>query len=258
MYLDDEEKRLKKFEKIAKFNSTLVENMQTLSSMNEYYRWLAGVLRKYVGKRKRVLDVGCANGNLTQFFLDKEFILGMDISQDYLDAVKKRFKDNANFHTALVDASNAEQMLKLKKGNFDMAITMNVLEHIKDDVSAFRNVYSALVPGGRFLIIVPAMSALYAILDYEGGHYRRYDKLEIKRKLRAAGFNIVKVRYLNVPGAIGWYVNYTLLKKRLFSKGTFGLYNKLVPFFRFIENLIEFPFGMSVIAVAEKPHSAKI
>lgn len=246
----NEQERLKKFAKLAKFNSTLVENMETLSRMNKYYWWLSDCLRPYTGKR--IIDVGCANGNLTQFFLDRELVVGMDISEEYLKIIKDRFKDKTNFKTELADASNMRTMSKLKKYRFDTAISMNVFEHIKNDIQAFRNVYNILVPGGRFLIIVPAMNMLYSILDYEGGHYRRYGKLEMKRKLKKAGFKIEKCYYFNLPGATGWFVNYTLLKKRLFDQGTFSLYNKLVPLFRFIESILKFPVGMSVIAVARK------
>jgi SAM-dependent methyltransferase len=135
---------------------------------------------------------------------------------------------------------------------------MNVLEHIKDDQKAINNVYQILEPGAHFLIIVPAMDFLYAILDYEGGHYRRYTKSELSMKLKRAGFQIVKMHYINFPGAVGWYFNYVLLKKKLFAKGTFKLYNSLVPIFRLVESIVKFPFGMSVIAIAKKPNSAHI
>ena len=250
-YKKKEEERFKEFSKFAKFNTTMVENMQTLSAMNNYYNWLADIIKPYAGNR--ILDVGVANGNLSNFFLDKELLLGLDVSQDYLEIVKKRFNGKTNFKTYLSDASNAKTMAPLKKYKFDTAITMNVLEHIKDDQKAMKNVYDVLEPGAHFLIIVPAMNFLYAILDFEGGHFRRYTKTELSSKLKKAGFNIIKMHYINFPGAVGWYLNYVLLKKKLFAKGTFKLYNNLVPVFRATESVIKFPFGMSVIAIAQKP-----
>lgn len=246
----DEELTLEKFSKMAKFNTTMVENMQTLSSMNNYYKWLASVVSPHVGKK--VLDVGCANGNLSQFFLDRSLV-GIDISKDYLKIISERFKNARDFKTHLIDASNPKEMAVLKKYKFDTAITMNVFEHIKDDVSAFKNVFQVLEPGAKFIVIVPAMKQLYAILDYEGGHFRRYNRKDLTSRLKAAGFNIIRSRYINVPGAVGWFINYTLLKKKLFAKGTFGLYNTLVPLFKLTETIVKFPFGMSVIAIAQKP-----
>jgi len=231
----------------------MVENMQTLSAMTNYYNWLADTIIPYSGQR--VLDVGVANGNLSNFFLDKEFLMGLDISEDYLKIVRKRFAGKTNFKTVLADASDTQAMADLKKYKFDTAITMNVLEHIEDDQKAMKNVYQILEPGAHFLIIVPAMNFLYAILDYEGGHFRRYTKTELGSKLRNAGFKIIKMHYINFPGAVGWYFNYVLLKKKLFAKGTFKLYNNLVPIFRAVESIIKFPFGMSVIAIAQKPEN---
>ncbi|MBM3247388.1 class I SAM-dependent methyltransferase [Candidatus Pacearchaeota archaeon] len=249
-----EQKRFLEYSKFANFNTTMVENMQTLSSMTNYYNWLSDIIRPHAGQR--ILDVGVANGNLSNFFLDKDFLMGLDVSQDYLEIVKKRFAGKSNFHTFLSDASDANKMMALKKYKFDTAITMNVLEHIEDDSLAIKNVYNVLEPGAKFLVIVPAMNFLYAILDFEGGHFRRYTKQELGLKLKRAGFKIIKMHYINVAGALGWYLNYVLLKKKLFAKGTFKLYNNLVPLFRVVESIVKFPFGMSVIAIAEKPRNS--
>ena len=241
---------MSQYEHLAKFDTTLVENMSILSSMDNYYQWISSVLRKYAGKR--VLDIGCANGNLTQFFLDKEKIMGVDYSKDYLKQIKKRFKGRKKFASAFFDATDEKQARKLKKNRFDTIVTMNTFEHIKDDVKAMRNAYTILDKGGRFIMFVPAGMWLYSILDYEGGHYRRYTKQELANKLRSAGFVIEDISYMNVPGALGWYVNFVLFKKRIYSPMTFKLYNALVPLFRTIESIIHPPFGLSVVAVGRK------
>ena len=82
---------LSEYKKIAKFDSTLVENMEILSSMDNYYSWVGGVMKKYAGKR--ILDIGCGNGNLSNIFLDKEFVLGADYSKNYIKQINARFKD---------------------------------------------------------------------------------------------------------------------------------------------------------------------
>ena len=52
---------LSAYKKIANFDSTLVENMEILSSTNNYYAWLASLLRKHCGNK--LLEIGCGNGN---------------------------------------------------------------------------------------------------------------------------------------------------------------------------------------------------
>ena len=130
---------------VAKFDSTLVENMSILSAMDNYYLWIASVLRRYAGKR--VLDIGCANGNLTQFFLDKERIMGVDYSKDYLKQIEQRFKGRKNFSSGFFDATDTGQAKKLKNEKFDTIVTMNTFEHIKDGILAFKNAYKILNNG---------------------------------------------------------------------------------------------------------------
>ncbi|PIN88434.1 hypothetical protein COU61_04930 [Candidatus Pacearchaeota archaeon CG10_big_fil_rev_8_21_14_0_10_35_13] len=240
----------KMYEKVAKFDSTLVENMEILSSMDNYYDWITSWMRRFSGKR--ILDLGCGNGNLTNFFRDKELVVGLDYSKDYIKIFDDRFKGVKNFSSALVDATDEKAMLALKKLKFDTVITMNALEHIPNDQPAFDNVYKLLDKGGRFVIVVPAFGFLYSILDYEGGHFRRYTKKEIVLRLKKAGFKVEKIHYMNFAGAAGWWLIHKMMKKRIYSKGTFGLYNSLVPTFKFFENLIKPPVGLSVFAVARK------
>ena len=50
----------------------------------------------------------------------------------------------------------------------------NVLEHIEDDAAAVRRFRSVLPEGGRLVILVPALPALYGSIDEAIGHFRRY------------------------------------------------------------------------------------
>ncbi|MDP4011137.1 MAG: methyltransferase domain-containing protein, partial [Candidatus Roizmanbacteria bacterium] len=59
--------------------------------------------------------------------------------------------------------------------NFDVVMASDVIEHIKDDVLAIKNLWSFVKPGGVMLITVPAHSYLYGKRDEKWGHYRRYD-----------------------------------------------------------------------------------
>ncbi len=244
------EANLKSFEKIAKFDSTLVDNMEILSSMDNYYKWIGSLMRKYAGRK--VLDFGCGNGNLTPMFLDKEIVVGLDYSKNYVKMYSERFKGSKNVKAVLGDATDKKAADELKKYKFDTIITMNTLEHIKNDQLAFNNAYRILEKGGRFIIIVPAMGFLYSILDYEGGHFRRYTVPEIAERVKKAGFKIKRLHYFNLPGALGWYLINVLMKKRIYSQGTFNIYNSLVPLFKAFENVVRPPFGLSVFCVAEK------
>src|SRR5947209_2599289 len=72
----------------------------------------------------------------------------------------------------------------------DTAICFNVLEHVEDDVGALVNMRHILTPGGRLLLIVPALSWIFGTVDRSLGHYRRYTPAVLRARMAAAGFEI--------------------------------------------------------------------
>ena len=48
---------------------------------------------------------------------------------------------------------------------------------------------------------------LYATMDAEAGHHRRYRRRELEEKLVAAGFAIEELRFFNAVGFAGWLAN---------------------------------------------------
>ena len=76
-----------------------------------------------------------------------------------------------------------------------------------------------LRPGGRIVLIVPALQRLYGTLDEHLHHVRRYEKAELEEKVRGAGFVLEDVRFLNRPGILGWWVNGRLLRRRVLPDG---------------------------------------
>ena len=96
------------------------------------------------------------------------------------------------------------------------------------------------------------MKGLYSLLDFLIGHFRRYSLGELKKIVSEEGFTIVKARYINLPGAAGWFVTHKLFRRRAFPEGQFRLFNFLAPLFRAVESVITFPFGMSIVLIAEK------
>jgi hypothetical protein len=79
-----------------------------------------------------------------------------------------------------------------------------VLEHIEDDETTLAQIREILRPGGKLVLLVPAMPQLYGTLDRALHHFRRYSAEEVGRKLGAAGFAVDNTRFLNRPGVFGW------------------------------------------------------
>jgi hypothetical protein len=115
-----------------------------------------------------------------------------------------------------------------------------------------RHYYELLPPGGRLILLVPALKLIYNHLDRGLGHFRRYERKELMQKLTRRGFKICELKYFNFFGILGWFVNGALLRKSLLPTGQVRIFNRMVPLFMKIEKIIPKWVGQSLIAVGEK------
>ncbi len=135
---------------------------------------------------------------------------------------------------------------------WDALVSVNVLEHIQDDEQELQ-CYAGLLNArrGALCLFVPAGPEIYAPIDEDFGHFRRYSRVELRRKLTEAGFDIVRLDYFNFAGYFAWWLNFRLLKKHCFRRGAVRLYDRLIfPAVHALESRIARPpFGQSLIAV---------
>jgi SAM-dependent methyltransferase len=223
------------------------ETLRTFALTHNYNLWVVGLLTPYAGKR--ILEIGCGIGNLTLYFQHLGDLSCIDVSELYLGHMRIDFP-GVSFYR--YDAAG-DEMLALRDQRFDTVICVNVLEHIRDDERAVRNVYDILDPGGRFLVYVPALQCLYSSLDRNVDHYRRYGKRQLEMLLRKSGFQIDRLAYSNLIGTLGWFLNGKIQRKRQLSIWQTILFDKFVPLVERLERHIRPGFGMSLFAVARKP-----
>jgi SAM-dependent methyltransferase len=218
-----------------------------------YLRWQAEQFNKFLGQR--VLEIGCGVGGIINQLKPRELIYGLDVEQDVLDYAAERFKDRPECKFALLDINNTspERFAELQAERFDSIVCINVLEHIKDDVAALRRMESLLQPGGTLALLVPAHMALYGAYDKLDGHYRRYSKAYFRKIVAQTSLKVRKLRYFNFLGAMGWWVQYKLLKRTIHGEGQFGIMNYALPVVRLLEKLCPPPFGLSLVTVCQKP-----
>jgi SAM-dependent methyltransferase len=134
----------------------------------------------------------------------------------------------------------------------DTVICLNVLEHVRDDMLSLASVHRLLQPGGRLVLLVPAMPSLYGTLDRALGHFRRYTAAELRHVFAAAGFRLRHLEYFNLAGVPGWWLTGRVLKRTLIPTGSLRLYDALVPLFR-LERFLPWRLGQSLIAIGERP-----
>lgn len=223
------------------------KNMDFVREAPNYNRYLVENVERYLGKR--VLDVGCGVGNTTTFIKNGRLVVGIDVSEFYLSEFKKNVKDVEVFKA---DIAKAEEINFLKQFHFDTIFCSNVLEHIKDDIAALRNMHRILIDNGILILLVPQYKCLYGSVDEADLHYRRYNKEVLCRKLTGVGFEINREFCINFPGIFWWYVYGKILRRNVNTSSEAGLINRLIPLIKVLDRLLLMSLGLSLIVIGEK------
>ncbi len=149
--------------------------------------------------RSRVVDVGAGGGALVGDLR----ALGHRAWALDLSPVTAR-RSRAEHGDALGVVSDAAR-LPLRPGAADAITSLDVIEHLDDDVEALEGFYEALRPGGRLVVTVPAYEWAWSEHDARLGHRRRYDADGLRRVLEGAGFTVDRLTHFHswlVPPAV--------------------------------------------------------
>lgn len=218
---------------------------------NIYAAWIFSIIKPFIGNK--ILELGSGIGAMIPYYKDCPFVIVSDINREYLKIIKKRYRENRKLGVIRLDITEitAAQQRVFIKQNIDSIIAINVLEHIKDDLCALKNI-NRILSSGRLILFVPALPIIYGSLDEAFGHQRRYGKDELIRKIERAGFEIEFIKYFNLMGIIWWYLIGSIIRMRNLSRQTGYLLRVVVPLLRRIESVIPIPIGQSLIVVAKK------
>jgi SAM-dependent methyltransferase len=135
----------------------------------------------------------------------------------------------------------------------DAILCINVLEHIGEDLAELGKFAKLLRPRqGALCLFVPARPEIYAPIDKDFGHFRRYTRPELKGKLLKAGFEIERLHYFNFVGYFAWWANFCVLKKRGFEREKVRAFDRVIfPLAHKLESkILRPPFGQSLLAIA--------
>jgi SAM-dependent methyltransferase len=227
----------------------LTETLNQLSEINQYNRWIYDQIASCLGHR--ILEVGSGTGNITQFLLaENRQVVATDVVANYRTELHDRFAGKANLTISSFDLSRTAAP-EFKANPFDTVVCLNVLEHIEDDHFALQQMYDVLQPGGHLALLVPAHQFLFGAFDEAVGHYLRYDKQQLRQRLKKAGFHVKSLKFFNLAATLPWFINGRVLRRAYLPNDQVSLADKLVPILK-LEKLIGPPFGISLIAIAQK------
>jgi SAM-dependent methyltransferase len=222
-----------------------------ISDAVHYTQWIVDTFKPYFGSE--LLEVGLGAGNYMDYFPAVEKYKGVDYDAALIQALKTRYPER---DYAEADLSLDSFIQIVKPNAYDTIFCSNVLEHIEEDTKAIDRLMTALKPGGKLLLLVPAFQQLYSDMDRLAGHHRRYTKSTLQHSWAHRPDHVVKLEYFNAIGGLGWWVQKfskveeledpNLHKKIMF----FDKY--ILPVSRAVNPLTKFIFGQSTIAVLEK------
>jgi SAM-dependent methyltransferase len=229
------------------------EGYNTLLRMEEgaprYNSWLGRRLSPHLGRR--VLEVGAGIGTITKHIAPgRDLVVALEMDRFYYDRLKNLFAHSPQVVPHLAGVADADWQ-KLREYRFDSVLLSNVLEHIADDRDAVLRFRSVLEPGGRLVVLVPAIPTLFGSIDEAVGHYRRYTRPALEQLLSTSGFTVEALEPMNVLGIPGWFLNGRILRRRTMPPVQLRAYDLLAPTLARLEERLKPMVGMSLLAVAK-------
>ncbi len=220
--------------------------LKFLEKAGRYNGWIYETIRPFLGRD--LLEIGAGIGNMTRCLARRGRVTATDVSAFCLRELRRSFRDSGNVAVRELDITRDPRP---RPGRHDTVVCLNVLEHIEDDLGALKNMGGFLGANGRVILFVPANPRLYCGIDRGLGHHRRYTKEGLVRKMREAGLRVIHARHHNPIGAVGWWFNGKVLRKKAIGGGDVRGFDLLMPLIRFQERF-ESRFSLSIVAVGEK------
>ncbi|MFA1543280.1 class I SAM-dependent methyltransferase [Actinomadura monticuli] len=125
------------------------------------------------------VDIGAASGTGCRVLTEHGWrATGVDLSPDAVALARAH-----GVEAYLGDA----RFLPLPPCAYDLALALDVLEHIEDDARAAAEITRVLRPGGIALVSVPCDMALWSAHDVALGRVRRYTRRALTELLEGAG-----------------------------------------------------------------------
>jgi SAM-dependent methyltransferase len=228
-------------------------------------------IRRLLRNRTGAVDVYDAGSGFGQYsyYVARRYpnvkIFAVDVKEEQIDDCRRFFaaRGITTCTFAVEDLTRVTHEAK-----FDLILSVDVMEHIADDVTVFRNFHRALRPGGRLFINTPSDlggSDAHSPDDasFIEEHARNgYNVEEMRQKLRSVGFDVESIRFTyGTFGSAAWRagIKWPMLMLNA-SKAFFVIlpfyYVIVLPFvlpLMWLDVVLENPRGTGLNVVARKP-----
>jgi SAM-dependent methyltransferase len=137
----------------------------------------------------RILDAGCGSGRNMLELARYGNVTAVELSSASVELALAREAGE------VIEGSVLE--MPFADASFDLATSLDVIEHLDDDVGALREMRRVVAPGGCLLVTVPAYQWLWSGHDEINHHHRRYTRRSLALAGERAGWKQVRTTYFN-------------------------------------------------------------
>jgi SAM-dependent methyltransferase len=153
------------------------------------HRAIGGLGLPAGGDPIRILDAGCGSGRNMVELARYGTVTGIELSPTSVRLARER---NAG---EVLEGSVLE--MPFADDSFDLAVSLDVIEHLEDDLGALRELRRTVAPGGALLVTVPAYQWLWSGHDEINHHHRRYTRRSLRQVAEQAGWQQARTTYFN-------------------------------------------------------------
>jgi SAM-dependent methyltransferase len=159
-----------------------------------WYRGRRTVIERVIDRLElpagaRILDAGCGSGRNMVELAHRGTVTGVELSQTSVEIARSRGAGEVIAGSVLD--------VPLPDDSFELAVTLDVIEHLEDDLAALRELRRLVAPGGALLVTVPAYQWLWSGHDEINHHHRRYTRRTLRAVAEQAGWKQARTTYFN-------------------------------------------------------------
>lgn len=232
--------------------SPVFEALNVIRGSPRYNAWLYSRIERHL--KGSVLDIGSGLGDIARQFVNPavDDVTLSDHAPEMLQVLHETSLPFKKYQIVQLDIADPKIVSDHPGGQVDTITCVNVLEHIEDDTAALKHMNHLLRKGGKVIIFVPALPAVYGTLDRYVEHHRRYTRKSLRAIFERAGFAVKDASYMNMFGIFTWFLAGRVLKQRCFHQDACKMLDRTVPLLRTMESWRPPPIGQSLIMVGEK------
>lgn len=153
------------------------------------------------GSFKKILDVGCAAGTLTNKIsklFPQSVVVGVDVYAEAINYGRKRYP-----YINFVKADTNK--LPFKNNSFDLTVCYETIEHVNNPDKVLKELKRVTKKDGLAIIAMDSGSLLFRIVwwfwektkgkVWQDAHLHPFHHAQLERTIRRAGFKIIKKHF---------------------------------------------------------------